>query len=59
MKKLVTTAALAAALLVPVASAQAEESGRVGVKKCPGGVIVYYYDLNNQYQELFATCIYP
>ncbi|MDQ3915145.1 MAG: hypothetical protein M3323_07420 [Actinomycetota bacterium] len=72
MKKLVAAALVAAALAVPVGTAHAAEPSasagvdaaevaRAGVSKCTGGgyrgFIVWWYDLDNPYQEL-NFCIY-
>jgi hypothetical protein len=58
VKKLVATVAAAAALLVPVTTAAADESCRVCVAKCGYGYRVYWYDLDGNYQLLFNGCIY-
>ena len=60
VKKLVATAALAAALLVP-ASAGASEAGPIaGVRECDSpyvGVVVYHVDYNTGGRDLVALCI--
>ncbi|MFN2588948.1 MAG: hypothetical protein ABR613_12645 [Actinomycetota bacterium] len=61
MKKLIASLAVAAALALPATSAQAGDVARAGVSKCSGGgsrgFVVWWYDLDNQYQEL-NFCIY-
>ncbi len=61
MRKFVAAAAVAAMIALPVAPAQADDSARAGVSKCTGGgyrgVYVWWYDLDNQYNEL-NFCIY-
>jgi hypothetical protein len=57
MKKLVASAALVAALVVPGTAAQAEESCRVCVKPCGSGYVVYWYNLQGHYEEILNACI--
>lgn len=67
MKKLILAAVAAAALALPVAPAAAspgtavDDSGaaRAGVTFCgaTGHYIIWYYDANNQYRELWNSCI--
>lgn len=63
MRKLIASACMAAALLVPVAPASAEEGPRAGVEDCREwgggyvGVWAWYYDLENDYRRVW-TCIY-
>ena len=57
MKKLVAAACLATALVVPATSASAAESCRVCVRKCGHGYVVYWYNLQGQYEEILNACI--
>lgn len=61
MKKVILVALAAAAVALPAAPAAADDSARAGVSKCTGGgyrgVYVWWYDLDNQYNEL-NFCIY-
>lgn len=61
MKRLVATAALAAALLLPATPAGASDGPIAGVRECPSpyiGVIVYHVDYNTGGPvDLVALCI--
>ncbi|HYP24712.1 MAG TPA: hypothetical protein VEV43_14170 [Actinomycetota bacterium] len=63
MRKLVASACLAGALLLPVAPASADERPGAGVEDCRDygggyyGVWAWYYDLENDYHRIW-TCIY-
>jgi hypothetical protein len=60
VKKLVATAVLLAAVVLPATTAHADDA-RFGTKACPAGHIgriVWWYDLDNQYEEIARFCIY-
>ena len=63
MKKLIASAAIAAALVLPAAPAFADERPGAGVEDCREwgggyyGVWAWYYDLENDYHRIW-TCIY-
>ena len=59
MRKLIASACMCAALVLPAGVARADEGARAGVTRCPGGFYVWYYDLQNQKQILLSTCIVP
>ena len=60
VKRLVAAVGAATALLLPATAAQADDA-RFGTRSCPAGHvgrIVWWYDLNNQYEDLAYICIY-